>query len=306
MKPVLKVAKTDKDLNEIDTREMSLNSDLLLPKVYAVKKLTPIIAPGHVWGYGEYVHGLGYPPMFLFYIQQKNFMGLESLESFNPHRFSYGSHGHYFPMDSIKFVTHPSYPADLPPYLVVLLDPLDPPGIKPQPTSLDAPRLKMGSNLDANSDYEKTIDSKFLNLKVHMLGQLVCNVPKWTADDPYGNSVRVDWFTVTHNLGYPPVHAPFISNVGLDLINAFEGNLPADFLINDANDKWAERWPYFYSQQTYDEGVYLYVDTTKLYVGYRRQNNDFSSSHTFPARTARLNYTIFDLPINQEFNLLGS
>lgn len=307
MRPILKVAKTGKDLRDIEAKDMSLNSDLLLPKVYAVKKLTPIIAPGDVWGYGEYLHGRGYPPMFLFYIQQKNFLGDDALEPFNPPRFAYGSYGQFYVMDSTKFVTPPAYPADLPPYLVVFADPLDPPGTKPPPTPLEAPRLKMGSDLDTNSDYEKTIDSKFLSLKVHMLGQLVCNIPAWTATDPFGgDSVRVDWFSVTHDLGFPPVHTPFISNVGLDLVNAFEESLPADFLINDANDKWAERWPYFYPQQDYGEEVYLYVDTTKLYIGYRRRNSDLSGPHTFPARTARLNYTIFDLPINQEFNLLQS
>jgi len=272
--PVLKVAKAEQDLRTAQDNEMALNSLLFLPKVYAVVKMTP--SAGEV----SYTHGLGYPPMYLYYQNQQYFMDFEANGEWSPIRYIYGSQGRFATMNSTEFRDTAGVTRDA--HLILFADSL---------TSLDR-------------DY--SIDSRFQTLKVHMQGQFVCNLPSHNAQGDYGTGwTRDDWFSFDHDLGYPPVHTPFINTVGLSLDLAYSSSIPTDFIVNDVNDLMAERWGYdFGFDSYYREGLWIYVDADKYYVGYRRQNWD-SSAHTFPARTVRVNYTIFNLPINEEFNLLS-
>jgi hypothetical protein len=278
--PVLKVAKQDQDLRTAEDSEMALNSLLFLPKVYAVKKMSPVIPEGYISGEYFYEHGLEYPPMYLYYEQQQYFRNNEGDIEFDPVRFIYGSQGRFDHMDSTEFRNEFSNTLDA--YLILFQDSL------------------------SSEDRDYSIDSRFQTLKVHMQGQFVCNLPEYNAPAPYNEGwVRDDWFSFNHNLGFPPVHTPFVNTVGLSLDLAYENNIPTDFVVNSVNDMMAERWAYdfgWYSE--YPEVLWIYVDKDKYYVGYRRQNWG-SSEHTFPARKIRVNYTIFNLPINEEFNLLS-
>lgn len=307
-KAVLQIAKQDEDLREVDSSGMVLDSLRFLPKIYLVKKLMPNIPEGYVWGEYEYTHNLGYPPMYLYYDEHSRFQENEySDQVFSPHRFIWGSYGKFAYMSNTKFNDDAGGSTNR--YLILMNNPLLAPASPSSPTSHPDPRIKVGEDLENDPDYEASIDTKYQTLKVHMQDQLVCNLPQWSATSLLGgNSLRYDWFDVTHNLGFPPVYTPFgINTTGLDVVSASGGNVASDFLVNDLNDVWAKRWSYDFgrSADNHLEGLWIYVDNTKYYVGYRRQNWDYENGYTFPARTVRVNYTIFNLPINEEFNLLS-
>jgi hypothetical protein len=277
--PVVKVAKAGQDLRTADDNEMALNSLLFLPKVYAVKELVPDIPEGYTGGEYSYSHGLGYPPMYLYYEQQQYFRNFEADTEFSPNRFIYGSQGRFANMNSTEFRNEAN--GALNAYLVLFEDSL------------------------ASESRDYSIDSRRQTLKVHMQGQFVCNLPEWSSTANMGADwTRDDWFSFDHDLGYPPVHTPFVNTVGLSLDIAYiDSTIPTDFIVNDVNDMMLEKWVYFQFPE-HQEGLWIYVDVNKYYVGYRRQNWT-ASAHTFPARTVRVNYTIFNLPINEEFNLLS-
>jgi hypothetical protein len=301
---VLQIAKAGEDLDSITSEDMALDSTLVLPKVYGVVEMTPDIPEGWVSGTYEYEHGLSYPPMYLYYEKQEYFQNNPASVEFDPERYVYGSQGRFACMDSTEFTNEAAGALDS--YLVLFLDPLAEPDTEPEPTEHGSPRLKIGSDLEEEADYKASIDSKYQTLKVHMQDQLVCSLPSWNATASMGADwLRYDWFELSHDLGYPPVHTPFINTVGLSLDLAYDDSIPTDFVVNDVNDSMAERWAYNFGWSgDYMEGLWIYVDINKYYVGYRRQNWS-ASAHTFPARTVRVNYTIFNLPINEEFNLLS-
>ena len=296
---IIEVAKSGKDLATCDVEDMALYSPMFLPKVYAVKELVPDVDDKV-----EYEHNLGYPPMYLYYEQQEYFQDNPASEHFVPNRFVYGSQGTHWNMTDEKFYSAATVNNNA--FIILFLDPLADPTSEPNPTAHGSPRIKVGSDLENDADYKAEIDTKYQTLKVHMQDQFVCNVPEHNAPAPYADGwLRYDWFSFNHNLGFPPVHTPFINTVGLSLDLAYDNSIPSDFIVNDVNDMMAEKWAYQFGWSgNYHEGVWVYVDINKYYVGYRRQNWD-SSAHTFPARTVRVNYTIFNLPINVEFNLLS-
>lgn len=303
--PVLKIAKEGKNLPDIGSVDMSLNSNLNLPKIYAGVKLTPGGGLGEI----EYAHGRGYPPSFIYYQEQRYFQDNSLDTEFNPVRYIWGSQGPYFTMDATNFET--DFGGGRNSRLVLFLDPLSSPAVAPSPTTSDGPRLKIGSNVQTNADYQSNIDSKYQTLKVHMVGQFSCSLPAWNATEALGADWnRQDWFSFNHNLGYPPIFAPFgISTVGLAVELAYSGvtNIPSSYLINDVNDIMVEKWAYNFGGN-YDqlEGLWIYVDSSKYYVGFKRTNWDFGGGYNFPARTVTVNYTIFANSINEEFNLLGN
>jgi hypothetical protein len=301
---VIKVAKSGEDLNSITSEDMALDSTLVLPKVYAVTKMTPDIPEGYISGEYQYTHSRGYAPMYLYYEQQEYFQNNTASEAFDPERYIYGSQGHFATMDSTEFVNEASGALDA--YLILFLDPLAEPSTEPSPTTHGSPRIKVGDDLVNDADYKANIDTKYQTLKVHMQDQFVCSLPSWNATAAYGADwLKYNWFSFNHNLGFPPVHTPFVNTVGLSLDLAYEDSIPTDFVVNDVNDSMAEQWAYNFGWSTdHMESVWIYVDINKYYVGYRRQNWG-ASAHTFPARTVRVNYTIFNLPINVEFNLLS-
>jgi hypothetical protein len=302
---VIQVAKSGEDLETCDAQDMALSSPMLLPKIYAVVELEPDIPEGWVSGDYQYTHSRGYAPMYLYYAEHDYFQNNTGSTAFDPVRYIYNSYSTFANMDATEFVDDAGGRTNT--YLVLFLDPLLEPISQPSPTSHGSPRIKVGSDLVDDADYKANIDSKYQTLKVHMQGQFVCNIPSWTSTVAMGsNWSKLEWYSFNHNLGFPPVHTPFINAQGVDLDKAYQSSIPTDFVLNDVNDLWAERWAYdFGFTGKYLEYAWIYVDINKYYVGYRRQNWDFSDGHTFPARTVRVNYTIFNLPINEEFNLLS-
>jgi hypothetical protein len=302
--PVLEIAKANETLVGAENKDKALYSPLLLPKIYAVQKLVPNIPEGWTAGTNEYIHGMGYPPMYLYYQQQNYFRNFVEDIAFDPPRFIYGSQGMYPYMNSTKLFNDNGTALDS--YLILFLDPLTTPAEAPVPTTHGSPRIKIGNDLVNSPDYLASIDSKYQTLKVHMQGQFVCNLPAWSATEVMGEDWTKDnWFEFNHDLGFPPVHTPFVNTVGLLVDLAYEGEIPLDFIVNDVNDLMAEKWVYeFGFGSTHTETLWIYVDTNKYYIGYRRQNWAFEA-YDFPARTVRVNYTIFNLPINEEFNLLS-
>jgi len=303
--PVLKIAKEGEDITTASDKDLVLDSGKLLPKLYLTTTLEPDIPEGDVLGEYSYTHGLGYPPVFLYYAKEYYFNNNEASIAFDPPRYIWGTFGRFAHVDNTEFRNEAAGENDS--HLLLFLDPLDEPATPPEPTSVNGPRLIVGNDVANEADYQHNIDSKYQTLKVFQQDQLVCNLPAWNSTAILGgDSLRYDWFSVEHNLGYPPVYSPFsIGQTGLDIAQSYEDNIPSDFTVNDVNDLWAEKWPYeFGGSSTYLEGVWIYVDVTKLYLGYRRQNWDYENGHTFPSRTVRLNYTIFVNPITGDFNLL--
>jgi hypothetical protein len=298
--PVLEIAKSGEDLTTAGSVDMALDSDLLLPKIYMVKELTPD-GSGNV----SYTHGLGYPPMFLYYEQQQYLQSNPAYEEFDPNRFIWGSQNRYYTMDSTEFTTTVGGISN-DAYLVLFLDPLEEPGTEPSPTTTSRPRLRVGDAVGTDADYKNRIDSKYQTLKVYMTGELECDLDAFNATSIIGgDNEQTDWFSVEHGLGYPPIFTPFgINTVGLDLMAAYDESIPSSFSVNDVNDLFAEKWAYSLSGSYIQyEIIWIYVDEDYYYLGYQRKNLDAASGYNFPARTVTVDYTIFNNPINEEFDL---
>lgn len=278
--PVVKVAKAEQNLRTADDTDMALNSLLFLPKVYAVAKPELFVPSGGISEQYRYIHGLGYPPMYLYLHAHDYLMGFSEYTAFDPERYTYSLSGGFASMDSTQFLDIGGGDGNA--YLVLFLDSL------------------------ATLEKDYSIDSRFQSLKVHMQGQFVINLPSFNAT-AYSNTgwYQIDWFSFNHNLGYPPVFSPFVDVFGVNVVQGFQGEVPTDFILNDVNDSWAESYVYSIEDAwKYPEVFWIYVDNNKYYVGCKRDNWD-EASHTFPARTVKVNYTIFNLPINEEFNLLS-
>ncbi len=298
--PVVEVAQAGKDLRTAELYEKALDSQLFLPKVYQVKKLTGATT--------EFTHGRNYPPMF-YYVDEAydTWTWGGGYTYFNPPRYSFNT-WRGINMDATKFRKSAE---DWDSYVVLMLDPLSFPASHPSSTGHSgSPRLKVGENLEGTADYLADIDSKYQTLKVAQSEQFVCSLPQWITTPDWMNpasSLREDTFSFNHNLGYPPLYTPFgVNLVGLSIDMAYNGwsNIPTDFIVNQANDKWAEQWLAFASSVNM-ETLWIMVDKDKYYVRYRRYAQDWDNSTTFPARTIRVNYVLFDLSLTREFNLLS-
>lgn len=311
IRAILEIAKSGEDLRTIGAVDKALDSTLFLPKIYAVKKVSPVRTTEYEPTTLTYAHGRGYPPMFITYREQQYLWDNSSMPEFDPVRYTFetGTETVKQKMNSTNFINEDCgwYSRDH--YLILFLNPLEDPATAPEPTSHNSPRLKIGEDLRNTPDYEASIDSKYQTLKVHTQDQLVCSLPAWNSTDV--DYSRFDWFEVAHGLDYPPVFAPFgVDSSGLDLNLCYQGDLadiPSDFVVNDiVNKMWEGRNWYneFLNPTEFFETLWLFVDSSKLYLGYRRLNLSFGNQ-TFPARTVRVNYTIFNLPINEEFNLLS-
>ena len=308
---VLKIAKAGKDLNSITSKDMVLDSTLLLPKIYAVKKVSPVRTTEYEPTTLSYTHGMGYSPMFITYREQQYVLDYSAYPEFSPVRYCFetGTETVKQKMSSTAFTNEDCgwYSRDH--FVVLFLDPLQAPATAPSPTTHGSPRLKIGSDLESNPDYLANIDSKYQTLKVHSQGQMVCNLSAFNST--YDDYNKWDWFEFTHGLAYPPVFAPFgvdASGISLNIVyNGGYASIPTDITVNDiVNKNMEERnWQYEYENPVDDhETLWLYVDSSKMYLGYRRLNLT-DGNIAFPARTVRVNYTIFNLPINVEFNLLS-
>lgn len=299
----IRTAKENKDAETDPSEDMTLDSDLLLPKIYAVKKLEPDYEAPSIAGPAEYSHGLGYAPMYMHYQEHEINSALGT--RYSPKRWIWGPQnsprGRY--IDDTKFYSN-SEKYDS--YLTLFLDPLEEPATPPSPTTHDWGRVRIGDNVEEDADYKNRIDSKYQTLKVHMQGTVVGTVPQRTIS---AGTTEDDFLEVTHGLGYPAVFAPFgISAVGLSLNLYYDGELtdiPTSIDFNELNDVMVERWAYALTFATnYPEVLTLQIDSNKMYMRHRRQNVDFSGSVTFPARTFTLRYTIFNNRIDEEFDIL--
>lgn len=311
IRAVLKIAKSGKDLRDNDTDDMALYSPMFLPKIYAVKKVSPIRETEYDPTTLYYEHGMGYPPIFITYREQQYLMDNSGLgQTFNPVRYTFetGTDTVKQKMSSTVFTNEDCgwYSRDR--YLILFLDPLENPTTAPSATSHNSPRLKIGEDLENIPDYSANIDTKYQTLKVYDQDEFVCNLPSSTLSS-YSNEYT--WFNFTHGLSYPPVFAPFgVDSSGINLNLVYKGDkddIPTDLTVNDIVNKMSENrnWYNEYLNPTDDfEYIWLFVDSSKFYVGYIRLNSH-ATSITFPARTVRVNYTIFNLPINEEFNLLS-
>ena len=308
---VLQIAKAGEDLNSITSGDMVLDSTLLLPKIYAVKKVTPVRTTEYEPTTLSYTHGMGYAPMFITYREQQYLQDNSSFPEFDPVRYTFeaGTETVKQKMSDTVFTNEDCgwYSRDH--FVVLFLDPLEAPATAPSPTTHGSPRLKIGGDLEASADYSANIDSKYQTLKVHAQGQLVCSLSAWNST--YDDYNRYDWFEVAHGLSYPPVFAPFgvdSSGISLNIVyNSGYAGIPTDITVNTIVNKMMEErnWEYEYENPIWDfETLWLFVDSTKMYLGYRRLNLT-DGNISFPARTVRVNYTIFNMPINEEFNLLS-
>lgn len=312
--PVLKIAKSGKDVSTAGDKDLALDSSKVLPKIYAIKKFTPsdsIISSSH---------GLTYPPMFLTYRETRYLHDNTSFPLFNPVRYTYenGLKSNYpdntLKVDSSNYAddTWIGSDANRPHYVTFFLDPLKTPSSDPNPTTSSIPRLKIGANVATQADYKNRIDSKYQTLKVAKQGTLTANIPAKTtslgADNNTIGSNQMNWYSTSHGLNYAPVFAPFgIPSIGLDLNLCYRaelGGIPSSFKVNDISNLMVEnRYSTDFEEYENFERVFLYVDSSNIYIGYRRYT--FSETEvTFPARTVTVDYTIFNNPITETFNLL--
>lgn len=302
MKAILKIAKEGYDCLLTSLKNLSLNSEDLLPKI-CVEKDLPTFS-GVSSGDAEFEHNLGYPPLFLSYRDNEN-----QLPSFSADRYSFNKGVVIFEGEAsmvtvgetdfkcTNFVKN-SCP------LILFLDPLASPSSSKPPTKSSRPVLKVGTNLVTNADRENSFDSRFDTLKVYEQGDLVLTVPEETITYAQGTQ-NYEVATVPHNLGYPPAYAPFVNFIHITRYYETEANIPSSFVLNDLEDAWPKTYSYSYGGVDLAELAWIEVDSDNLYLSYQRYvANNTITSYTFPGREVTLKYIIFANNLKADFNLL--
>lgn len=282
----IQIARAGKDVRKIAKSELSLDTDLVLPKFCKMRKRTTS---------GNVAHGLTYPPQFMCFREiggnkwaHTNGGGWEGIVG-----------GNRSSADSTNIAVDVAS-GDSASWVLIFLDPCEEPTTKPAPSSFGGPVVIVSDDIKKDPDYAHRLDTRYDTFKVFKTGTLSLTLPSvnlaYEASDTRTASVA-------HGLAYPPVFSPFIpyySNV-----SAFYGNQGLSVPSNiDLNGLEAVRIPKGLGGfvDPYYEEAWVWVDSTNINIEYKRTNYDFDA-YTFPAATANLYYTVFLNRIDEEFTL---
>lgn len=281
----IQIARQGKDVRKVDKRELSLDTDLVLPKFCKMRKRTTS---------GNVAHGLTYPPQFMCFREignkwaHTNGGGWEGIVG-----------GNRSSADSTNISVDVA-DGDSASWVLIFLDPCEEPTVKPSPTKFGGPVIVVSNDVNKDPDYAHRLDTRYDTFKVHRTGTLTINLPavnlNFLASDTRNTSVA-------HGLDYAPIFSPFIPYYSD--VSAFYGNQGLVVPENvDLNSLEAVRIPKGIGGFTdpYYEEVWVWVDSTNINIEYKRTNFDFDP-YTFPSATASLYYTIFVNRIDEEFTL---
>jgi len=198
----LKVARDGYDVDTASDRNIALDSDKFLPKIFRVKRSTST---------QSVAHGLTYPPRAIFLREMNDTpkkIGFvmspwvtDDIPSIDSTNINFEIMSHYS-----DFTTGPyTSTNDTASITLLMLDPLGTPGVEPTPLSGDQPIVRVGGE-DGDPDYKRKIHSYYDSLKVFSTGTLTLNVPLWNPG--VGDTYNFVTNSYTHNLGYIPFFAP--------------------------------------------------------------------------------------------------
>jgi hypothetical protein len=305
--PILKVARPGLSALSADDKDLAFSSDWATPKIFMQTN-------------SNWTNTLGYVPSFLGFRQLNSDVPTTFLSPFNSYYknggFTTSHYCHSVPSymgDQIgstgitfnyanNLLVSPFYDAytgsweDEDAFALLMLEPID--GTIPTSYTLAGGEVALivGDGGDARTNFpsENAIDSRFDTFKIFQTGTLTMSLSSETINVGDGDSVYTE--SVEHNLGYPPVYLPE-AGVGMRPRTQTTSGLGASssFVVNDIlglGDAWEE-----------EPILDVYVDSTHLYMRYRRQEQFSSTSYN--AMTITLYYTIFYNEIGESFNYLN-
>jgi hypothetical protein len=285
--PVLKVARPGYKVFDAAQKDLTLDSSLLIPKIYKTFRATSS---------GNTAHGLSYPPQFL---------TVREITT-DPKVYAHATDGGW----SVTGVSNKSYAdstniyiskmgSDVGMWCIVELDPCENPSEDPLPTKTPYPRVIIGGT----TDYNRDLDTRYDTLKVYKSGTLSLSIPTITKASGQSDT-RSTYFE--HNLNYIPFYAPFIPYTSwvdqFYFVNEGLEEIPSTVSLNDLEAIEIPKTIAGY-EYPYKEEAYVWVDDTKLNLSYVRTNYDMDS-YEFPARTVTLSYTVFYNRVDEAFNIL--
>ncbi|MDD4381721.1 MAG: hypothetical protein PHE21_00015 [Candidatus Dojkabacteria bacterium] len=294
IKPVLEVARQGRDLDDItlQDKDKSFSSERNTPKIY---KSVVITRPSGVDEDTDYTttlaHGLGYIPRFWHMI--KVYDKWSHVGDAQP---NYGSNTFsYVTVDNTNFnINLRAYTEKL--QIFYMFDPLiDGTGnsiVYPNYPSIRV--AKEGKDCDLDLPKDMHIDTLWNTPRVIKSGQLSITAPEDLMS--YGSYHEVSY---VHNLGYIPFFFPQIPTL-TNLSTIYDGfaNIPSVVDLNSLTDPTIASDD---DMQSY-ELIYVQIDETELKISWWRENVWWEDD--FPERTLTLDYTLYELALDEEFNLL--
>lgn len=310
----LKVAKEGGQALIDASKDLSLDSDTFIPKIYRSI---------HSTSTQTISHGLTYPPQYLFMREittspKKYAYGLDEFSAFSLQKMpdigvtASNLYIGKFPA-FVSGTPIGSISADVGMWALLMMEPCKNPTTQPAQTQHPNPVFKLGDDVNTDPDYLLRIDSKYDSFKVAKSNLITLNLPTWnapaatTAVDPDTGFDYVVPATQTvtasdlHGLSYVPYYQPFVP-YKIDLTEVYANDIPSTVNINGLVNIFSPNFAFV--SEGYSEEVYVWVNDSRVYIDYTRNNIDTSSGHTFPARTITMDYTVFYNRVDEEFNLL--
>ena len=292
--PIIDVARYDYDLTDgnLEDRNKAFSSDRNTPKIY---KGILVQRPDGTPLSSDYTitiaHNLGYIPRFWFMIE---LWGLWCHAG--DLRANYGSNTFsYVTVDSTNFyITLTAYTSKL--QLFCMFDPI----LATTENAIELPNYPFVRVADTDHDVETDhprhmrVDSLWNMPRIVKSGQLSITAEAETSS--YGSYHEV---TYEHGLSYVPYFLPRIANL-INLTSLYDGfsNIPSTVDLNSLTDATIAGD----ADMEASEIIYVTVDDTEIKIAWWRENVWFPDD--FPERTITLDYLLFELALDEEFNLL--
>lgn len=293
-RPIIEVARPDYDLDDInfEDKNKALSTDRNTPKIY---QSMVIERPAEVSLYTDYTltvaHNLGYIPRFWIMIKiwDKWSHAGDLRPNYNSDTFSYVT------VDDTNFyITLQAYTQKLQIFCMfdeILATTELPITLKKIPAIRVS---KDGYSTDTDHPRRMRLDSLWNTPRIIKSGQLSITAPEDL--NSYGSYHEV---TYTHNLNYIPFFLPRIpSLVNLSTIYNGFANIPSTVNLNVLTDATIANDDDIQSTEI----IYVQADITELKISWWRENVWYPGD--FPERTIILDYLLFELPLDEEFNLL--
>ena len=314
----VKIAKPEGKALESDSKDLALDSNLSIPKIFkSIRKTTN----------STIVHGFNYPIKYLAMREitvtpKKYAYALPEYSGFTIQAYpNIGVDDTNLYLEPFPaFTSGTPYPASIPAdagvWGLMMVGPLKTPITDMPPLEHIGPVIKIGDNTETDPDYKLRLHTGYDSLKVAKTGTLTLNLPAWNAPvaqvktDPstgldYTEAAeKTDTTNEVHGLDYVPYYQPFVPYRS-DLTEIYKvpiDNIPASFSINELQTVFSPS--YAWPSPQYTEWVYVWISDSRIYIDYVRRNWDSANTHSFPTRTVTMGYTIFHNRVDEEFNLL--
>lgn len=293
-KPIIDVARYGFDLTDdiLEDRNKALSSQRNTPKIY---RGILIERPIDVALSSDYTltieHNLGYVPRFWIMIKIYGTWSHagDGRANYNSNTFSYVT------ADSTNYyINLRAYTEKL--QMFCMFDPI----LATTQNVINLPNYPFirvaEDGYSAGIDHPRfmNMDSLWLMPRISKSGQLSITAP--SENSSYGSYHEA---TYEHGLDYIPYFLPRIPNL-VNLTSLYDGfaNIPSTVNLNTLTDGTIAGD----ADMEASEIIYVTVDETEIKIAWWRENVWFPDD--FPERTVTLDYLLFELVLNEEFNLL--